>query len=81
VAKEFAAQLTAGKAAFVLPVTLTPASTVTLQRLLEVNLSEQMLYLKENGGVVDSWPISSGVASLRRTRAISASTATSARRR
>jgi hypothetical protein len=62
-------------------VTLTPASTVTLQRLLEVNLSEQMLYLKENGGVVDSWPISSGVARLRRTRAISASTATSARRR
>ena len=62
VAKEFAAQLTAGRAAFVLPVTLTPASTVTLQRLLEVNLSEQMLYLKENGGVVDSWPISSGVA-------------------
>ncbi|WP_295820739.1 L,D-transpeptidase family protein [uncultured Microbacterium sp.] len=62
VAKEFAAQLDAGKAAFALPVTLTPASTVTLQRLLEVNLSEQMLYLKENGAVVDSWPISSGVA-------------------
>lgn len=61
VAREFAAQLGAGKAAFVLPVTLTPASTVTLQRLLEVNLSEQMLYLKENGAVVDSWPISSGV--------------------
>lgn len=62
VAKEFAAQLEAGKAAFVLPVTLTPASTVTLQRLLEVSLGEQMLYLKENGAVVDSWPISSGIA-------------------
>jgi len=62
VAKEFAAQLGSGNAAFALPVTVTPASTTTLQRLLEVNLSEQMLYLKENGAVVDSWPISSGIA-------------------
>ena len=61
VAQEFATQLASGKAAFALPVTVTPASTTTLQRLLEVNLSEQMLYLKENGAVVDSWPISSGL--------------------
>mgnify|MGYP001065924808 CR=1 FL=1 len=61
VANEFAAQLSSGNAVFPLPVALTPASTTTLQRLLEVNLSEQMLYLKENGAVVDSWPISSGV--------------------
>ncbi len=62
VATEFASQLAAGKAAFALPVTLTPASTTTLQRLLEVSLGEQRLYLKENGAVVDSWPISSGTA-------------------
>lgn len=60
VAKDFAAQLADGNGVFALPVTVTPATTTTLQRLLEVNLSEQRLYLKENGNVVDSWLISSG---------------------
>lgn len=60
VAQDFAAQLAAGDGAFVLPVEVTPVSTTTLARLLEVDLSEQRLYLKENGNVVDSWAISSG---------------------
>lgn len=60
VAQDFAAQLASGNGAFALPVEVTPTVTTTLQRLLEVDLSEQRLYLKENGNVVDSWLISSG---------------------
>lgn len=60
VAHDFAAQLASGNGAYALPVEVTPAVTTTLQRLLEVDLSEQRLYLKENGNVVDSWLISSG---------------------
>ncbi|MFT3798273.1 L,D-transpeptidase family protein [Microbacterium sp.] len=60
VATEFAAQLASGNGVYTLPVEVTPAVTTTLQRLLEVDLSEQRLYLKENGAVVDSWYISSG---------------------
>ncbi len=60
VAQDFAAQLASGDPAFVLPVEVTPVTTTTLARLLEVDLSEQRLYMKENGAVVDSWPISSG---------------------
>ncbi len=60
VAHDFAAQLASDNGVYALPVKVTPAVTTTLQRLLEVNLSEQRLYLKENGNVVDSWLISSG---------------------
>lgn len=60
VAHDFAAQLATGDAHFELPVTVTAATMTTQQRLLEVDLSEQRLYLKENGNVVDSWLISSG---------------------
>lgn len=60
VAAAFAAQLAQGSAAFELPVTVTPQKTTELERLLEVDLSEQRLYLKENGKVVDTWLISSG---------------------
>ena len=59
-ANDFANQLASGNGAYALPVEVTPAVTTTLQRLLEVDLSEQRLYLKENGNVVDSWAISSG---------------------
>lgn len=61
IAKQFADQLAAGNGAYVLPVEVTPAVMTTQARMLEVNLSEQRLYLKENGNVVDSWPISSGI--------------------
>ncbi len=60
VAKDFAAQLAGGKAAYQLPVSSVAPTTATLHREIEVNLSEQMLYMKENGAVVDSWYISSG---------------------
>lgn len=60
VADDFAAQLASGNGVYALPVEVTPTVTTTLQRLLEVDLSEQRLYLKENGTVVDSWAISSG---------------------
>lgn len=60
VAQDYAAQLASGNSAYALPVEVTPAVTTKLERLLEVNLSEQRLYLKENGNVVDSWLISSG---------------------
>lgn len=60
IAEAFAQQLADGKADFQLDVTEVPYETTTLARLLEVDLSEQRLYLKENGAVVDSWLISSG---------------------
>jgi lipoprotein-anchoring transpeptidase ErfK/SrfK len=59
-ADQFAAQLAQGNAAFPLPVSETPFQTVSVVRLLEVDLSDQRLYLKENDTVVDSWAISSG---------------------
>lgn len=60
VAQDFATQLETGNAAYALPVEVVPTVTTTLQRLLEVDLGEQRVYLKENGNVVDSWAISSG---------------------
>ncbi|MCT9002708.1 L,D-transpeptidase [Microbacterium memoriense] len=60
VASDFAAQLAAGNGVYTLPVEVTAATTTTLARLLEVDVGEQRLYLKENGVVVDSWLISSG---------------------
>jgi len=62
-ADQFAAQLSQGSAVFPLPVSETPYQTVSVVRLLEVDLSEQRLYLKANGAVVDSWAISSGKSS------------------
>ncbi len=56
----FAAQLATGDAAFALPVDVTPHKTTELARLLEVDISQQRLYLKENGKTVDTWLISSG---------------------
>ena len=62
VAADFARQLDSGNAAYALPVEVTPAVMAASARMVEVDLSEQMLYMKENGAVVDSWPISSGIA-------------------
>ncbi|CAN7195401.1 L,D-transpeptidase family protein [Microbacterium sp. LjRoot45] len=60
VAAAFAAQLASGSGVYELPVAVTPQKTTELERLLEVDLSKQRLYLKENGKVVDTWLISSG---------------------
>jgi lipoprotein-anchoring transpeptidase ErfK/SrfK len=61
VAAAYAAQLAEGKPAFALPVTVTPAQVTKTSRNIVVNLSEQREYLFENGQVVDSFSISSGV--------------------
>ncbi|MFI8631034.1 L,D-transpeptidase family protein [Microbacterium sp. NPDC077663] len=60
VARDFADQLSQGDASYTLPADITPRETVSTVRLAEVDLSEQRLYLKENGKVVDTWLISSG---------------------
>jgi lipoprotein-anchoring transpeptidase ErfK/SrfK len=60
IAKSFAEQIGTGNSAYPLPVTEVAFKTTSLARLLEVDLSEQRLYVKENGNVVDSWLISSG---------------------
>nr|WP_241739925.1 MULTISPECIES: L,D-transpeptidase [Microbacterium] len=61
VANAFADQLASGDPAYQLPVEVTPHSMAESVRLLEVDLSEQRLYVKENGAVTDSWAISSGL--------------------
>jgi lipoprotein-anchoring transpeptidase ErfK/SrfK len=60
VADAFAKQLANLDGAYKLKVSEVPVKMATAQRLLEVNLTTQTLYLKENGQVVDSWLISSG---------------------
>ncbi|MFS0712746.1 L,D-transpeptidase family protein [Microbacterium sp. 2P01SA-2] len=60
IAAGFAEQLATGDAAYRLPVEVVPVTTETITRLLEVDLGEQRLYLKENGVVVDSWLVSTG---------------------
>lgn len=61
VAAGFAQQLARGEGRFELPATVEEHATTSLERLLEVDLASQMLYMKENGRVVDSWLISSGL--------------------
>ena len=61
IANAYAEQLAGGNAVYALPVTEVPFTTTSLARLLEVDLSEQRLYVKQNGAVVDSWLISSGL--------------------
>lgn len=61
IAAAFAAQLGQGNGIFELSVEETPFTTTTLARSLEVNLSTQTTYLIENGKVVQSWLISSGL--------------------
>jgi lipoprotein-anchoring transpeptidase ErfK/SrfK len=60
IAAGFASQLAAGDAAYALEVQVTPTQTTTVVRSLEVDLSDQRLYVKENDVVIDSWLISSG---------------------
>ncbi|GAA1955337.1 L,D-transpeptidase family protein [Microbacterium aquimaris] len=60
IAAGFSEQVANANGAYQLPVVETAYETAQVVRLLEVNLSSQMLYLKENDQVVDSWAISSG---------------------
>lgn len=61
VAAAFATQLAGGDGVFALDVEVVEPKTADVVRLLEVDLSAQHMYVKENGKVVDSWTISSGM--------------------
>lgn len=60
IAAAFAEQLATGDGAYRLPVAVVPVATETIVRVLEVDLGEQRLYLRENDVVVDSWLVSTG---------------------
>lgn len=60
-AKDYAAQIAKGNGVAELPVVETPFATTALHRSIDVNLSEQRVLAIENGNVVDSWYVSSGV--------------------
>ena len=62
IAAAYAAQLAEGNSVYALPVATTPATVTKLARSITVNLSEQHVYLFENGNVVAGYPISSGTA-------------------
>ena len=61
VADAFATQLAGGNGAFELPVSEVAPVMTTLARRIEVNLSSQTTTLFENGQVVNSYAISSGL--------------------
>ncbi|KKX97253.1 hypothetical protein AAY78_13525 [Microbacterium sp. Ag1] len=61
IADQFAEQLAAGNGAFALSVTETPFETVNLFRRIDINLSSQRAVLYENGAVVNSWAVSTGL--------------------
>ena len=60
IAAAFAEQLAAGSAAFVLPVTITEPEVKKVSRSIEVDLSEQRVYLRQDGQVVKSFLASTG---------------------
>lgn len=61
VAEDFAQQLEAGNGAFALTVTETPFEVVSLARRIEIDLGSQRAMLFENGNVVQSWAVSTGL--------------------
>ena len=62
VASDFAAQLQTGDAVYPLEVSETAFTTTTLHRYIDLNLASQRATLYENGNVVNSWLISSGLS-------------------
>ena len=62
IAAAFATQLGSGDAVFTLPVAEVPVSTTTLARNIVVDLSEQRTYIYENGQLVNSFLVSTGMA-------------------
>ena len=60
-AAAFATQLGSGDAVYKLPVAEVPVSTTTLARNIVVDLSDQRAYFYENGAVVSSTAMSSGL--------------------
>ena len=62
IAEAFVAQLGEHDVTYALEPVVEKAQTETIEYTLEVDLSEQMLYVMENGEVVDSWLVSTGTA-------------------
>ncbi len=60
IADAFAEQLAAGNGAYKLPVSVTEHKVTELARTVEVDLSAQHVYLKENGEVVKDWSVATG---------------------
>lgn len=63
IATAYAEQLAAGDAAYVLPVTVTDPAVTKVSRSIEVDLSEQRVYLRQDGAVVTSFLASTGTPS------------------
>ncbi|WP_137844175.1 L,D-transpeptidase family protein [Microbacterium sp. 2FI] len=61
VAGEFAAALAGGDGSYELPVTETEFATSAVARRIEVDLGAQRAYLFENGKVIQSYAVSSGL--------------------
>lgn len=61
VADDFAAQLEAGESVFALSVTEVPFETVNIVRRIEIDISSQRAYLIENGNVVQTYAVSTGL--------------------
>lgn len=61
VAADFASKIEAGEAVQPIAVTETPFESTALVRQIDVNLSNQTVSAIENGNVVDSWYMSSGI--------------------
>ncbi|WP_314646096.1 L,D-transpeptidase family protein [uncultured Microbacterium sp.] len=61
VAAGFAEQLAEGNGVYALPVTEVPFESVNLFRRIDINLSSQRATLYENGAVVNSWAVSTGL--------------------
>lgn len=61
VASAFAADLTKGKAAFSLPVTSTPFETTSTFRRIEIDISEQRVYMFENEKLARTLATSTGL--------------------
>ena len=60
IAAAFAQQLESGNAAYALPVTVTEHKVTKISRSIEVDLSEQRVYLRQDGQVVKSFLASTG---------------------
>lgn len=62
IAAAYAQQLASGEAAFALTVTEEKPVMTAVERSIEVDLSQQRVYMRENGEVVNSYAVSTGVA-------------------
>ena len=61
IAEDFAAQLQTGNGNFALTVSETPFEVVSLARRIDIDLGSQRATLYENGNVVQSWAVSTGL--------------------